>query len=137
MAIDATATYITSVGIGGNHIFRYTHATINASTNVVDIALGVPRKGNFLGMKVNCPTSVQFTLSLAQKDGLSGVGNDIIIPTCSNQNVQYNVIQTLPIPYFNNEVVPASRLLLTINNTDAGHATGTITIDLLVNLPEK
>ena len=130
------ATFVTSKRIDTNQIIRYTHPTINASTNVADIALGVPRQGRFLGLKVNCPTSVQFTLSLAQNSGLSGVGNDIILPTCANQNVQYNVIQSLPIPYFNNETTPASELFLTLNNTDSGHPTGLVTIDLLIALGE-
>lgn len=126
-----TATLILSKRINNIQVFRYTHATILAAGTAADIILGLPRKAQLLGLGISCPTSVDFDALLAQKTIISFPDNDIVVYVI-DQVQQYKELFNPPIPYFNNMATEVSALYLTIVNTDALHATGSITIDLIV-----
>ncbi len=124
------ATFVLQQRMDNIQVLRYTHATILATVSVADIVLAVPRKSQLLGFSISCPTSVDFDALLAQKTGVTYPSNDIVLYVI-DQVQQYKEIFATPIPYFNNETVEASALYLSITNTDAAHATGVITIDLM------
>jgi hypothetical protein len=126
-----TATFVSSVRNETIQTFRYTHATILAAGTAADIILGVPRKAQLLGIGITCPTSVDFDILLTQKTSITFPSNDIVVYAI-DQVQQYKELFNPPIPYSNKETTEASALYLTIINTDAAHATGVITIDLIV-----
>ena len=125
------ATFVLQKRLDNIQTLRYTHATIGAGGSVADIILAVPRRAQLLGLGVVCPTSVDFDLLLAQKSGVAFPDADIVIYAI-DQVQQYKEIFATPIPYFNNMSPEVSALYLSIINTDAVHATGIITIDLIV-----
>lgn len=111
-------------------IFKFS-ATTNIAGATEQFSISVPRRGILNGLKVVCPTSVDFDILLTAKLDAVLLGADSLV---SIQDITDGIVslnkESLSIPYFNNDTVMVDKLYLTIINTDAMNATGVISIEV-------
>ncbi len=96
---------------------------------------GLPKVGTIKGINCAC-ASLDFDLSIRDKTGVSADTVNEIFKTVGENKHYLETEATLSVPYANMDATQKGSLYAIVKNDDGVNATGSITLELTIEIPE-